>query len=454
MSWDSVHLRTRTGWWIAGAMAAILATPATSAAFGWSPAHVYLESSVPKADALLTAVPEYIELRFSGPVSEGLSSAVLAYPSGDSLSLVLRAAGDHSILVAESPPLEQGEHVLRWRTVSTDGHPAEGEFRFTMAAGPEGAADSGATTPASPDHLHVAEAGEDRAESIRPIGNTLLAGLGLVCLVAFVGMLWHAGATLLVAEPAVRRPLSVLGWTAVVLLLVEAGVWLLQARLPGSGLSGLWPALTSRTGVVSTIRFVLLIAAVLTLRSRGRQAAVLGLAALLIGAAAGHPAAISPWIAGPANAVHLGAAAMWLGGLFLLVLAPDAPSDGSDAWRYEVVTGAVSATALVAVLLVTASGILQSVVLVGDVGAYTGTTYGRTIFVKWAGFTILLGFGAYHRFRIMPALAATGADVPDDSESGGPSASLRRSVRLEAIVMMLVILVAAFLAHTPPPAGH
>ena len=71
-----------------------------------------------------------------------------------------------------------------------------------------------------------------------------------------------------------------------------------------------------------------------------------------------------------------------------------------------------------------------------------GTEYGRGILIKSAGFLVLIGFGAFHRTRVLPHLA----------DDGGRT--LRRTVRLEMIVMLLVVLAAAWLARLPPPIEH
>lgn len=442
---------------------------AIGALAAWTPVHVRLESSVPAADAVLEAPPERIELRFSGAVEPALSFLVLVYPSGDSLAVPLRGSSvDGSVLLADPPAFAEGVHVLLWSTVSADGHPARGEIRFTMA-----------TTAGTPDAEERTEAGTeidargalevegarpptlpaDAAEPAPPIGRTLLGGLGLACLLGFAGLLWHAGGTLL-SGTALRRSCRILGWAALVLLSLELGAWLLEVDAVGAGTGGWWAGLSARTGTVSAIRLALLLAAILALGRRGRVSAILGLAALLAGAAAGHAAGTSPWITVPSNAVHLGAAAIWLGGLLLIVLLPDRPdsSDGphepegaieggggtAPPASFAAVATSVSAAALLAVLLVAASGIVQSVLYVGDLEAFTTTSYGRLVLIKWAGLAALVGFGAWHRFRVMPRMSGEGGDG---------STALRRSVRLETAVFLLVVLVAAFLAHVPPPAA-
>ena len=59
---------------------------------------------------------------------------------------------------------------------------------------------------------------------------------------------------------------------------------------------------------------------------------------------------------------------------------------------------------------------------------------------KIVGLLILALFGAYHRTQLMPRLEAGGDPVP-----------LRRSVRKEIAIMILVVMLGGFLAYVPVP---
>ncbi|MBT8478223.1 MAG: copper resistance protein CopC, partial [Gemmatimonadetes bacterium] len=273
------HPRTR---WTASSIATILMLVAVGATLAWAAVHIRLESSVPAAGEVLTTAPERFELRFSGPVNQALSSLVLVTPSGDSVRVTLRRPGDDDrILIGKVPELASGEHRVLWSTVSADGHPVSGEFGFSFAGvgvaaadepiaqggGESGAADRESESRndgVASDQSRQPGPGEEIAASVPPAGKTLLAGLGLACLLAFSGLLWYAGATRLIAEPSVRVPLAILGWSALVLLLADLSLWILQVRIPGSGLSSLWPALESRSGVVAGARLLLLLGALWT----------------------------------------------------------------------------------------------------------------------------------------------------------------------------------------------
>ncbi len=441
-----IKRRRRAG--SAASVCASAAAVAIAATVAWAAVHTRLESSAPAADEVLSVAPAQFELRFSGPVNEALSALVLVAPSGDSLRVALRGSGDDGrILVGDVPGLEDGKYLVRWKTVSADGHTVQGVFEFTFTGGrpagdlPEAQPDSAGRLPETLAAEEAGRAEEEVAGNPSPLGSLLLAGLGLACLLGFTGLLWFCGSSPLLQEPRIGRAIVALGWAALLLLAGELGRWLIAVVPPGAGPAGVGAALGSSTGIAGIARIALLAIALGVSRRNGRAAAALAVAAAVIGAASGHAAAISPWITMPAKAVHLVAVSVWLGGLLLLVLAPDAPADGTGAWRFGSVARAVSSAALLSVILVVGSGMVQSAQLVGEFAAYTGTVYGRGALAKWGGLVVLVGFGAYHRFRVMPHL--------EEDETGR---TLRRTVRLETAVMLAVIMVAAWLARVSPPA--
>jgi putative copper export protein len=156
-------------------------------------------------------------------------------------------------------------------------------------------------------------------------------------------------------------------------------------------------------------------------------------AAVLTSGVLGHALARSPLAAIPAKAVHLGAAAAWLGGLVRLTGAdPDAADFPRLARR-------VSSVALIAVAVIAATGVLQAALLLPNLPAVWGSGYGRLVLAKAGGLAALVALGAFHRFRLLPRLDA------------GSAPTLRRSVRREILVFAVVLLVAAWLAQVPPP---
>ena len=100
----------------------------------------------------------------------------------------------------------------------------------------------------------------------------------------------------------------------------------------------------------------------------------------------------------------------------------------------------VSSAALLAVIAVALSGLVQTKLFIGDWGELVHSTYGYGSLIKLAGLGVLVLFGAHHRYRVMPKLSQPG--VVDDFAS---------SLRKEVVVISIVILVGGLLAYIPPP---
>jgi len=168
-------------------------------------------------------------------------------------------------------------------------------------------------------------------------------------------------------------------------------------------------------------------------------ALILGGACLLVSGAVGHPAAIHPYLSIPAKMAHLVSASLWLGGLLWLgwLSRCDEVACRSEARR-------VSAAALIAVLAIFLTGSLETVMFLNSPGDLIHSSYGRLIVAKAVGLAILVGFGVYNRFRLLPRI-----------DEAGATGRLSRSVRTEIIIVIIVILVGGFLAYVPtPPTPH
>ena len=87
-------------------------------------------------------------------------------------------------------------------------------------------------------------------------------------------------------------------------------------------------------------------------------------------------------------------------------------------------------------------GVVQTALLFKGFGDLQ-SAYGFLIFLKVVGLLTLIGFGAYHRYRIMPRVMM-GADV-----GGIFAASLKR----EIAVLWLVVVLGGLLAYVSPPAA-
>jgi putative copper resistance protein D len=143
------------------------------------------------------------------------------------------------------------------------------------------------------------------------------------------------------------------------------------------------------------------------------------------------------------QAVHLLAAGAWLGGLWPLhALLRHA---GPDDRAIEDGVAHFSQMGYVAVALIAATGVINTCVLVGSVGALFGTPYGRLLSVKIGLYLVMVAIALVNRLSLAPRLR-TDRTAP---------ARLARSVVVEQALGLAVIAAVSVLGTWPPAAmGH
>jgi putative copper resistance protein D len=152
----------------------------------------------------------------------------------------------------------------------------------------------------------------------------------------------------------------------------------------------------------------------------------------------GHSAAADNHLLAVTNlALHVVAAAVWVGGLVALIV--------HGRRTDEVVTASArfSRVALACFVVSGASGLLAAWLILagrpGGFGAVLGTGYGWLLTLKLLALLALGTFGWQHRRRTLPALR--------DRQPG----AFHRFAVAEAAVMLATIAVAVALAASPPP---
>lgn len=140
-----------------------------------------------------------------------------------------------------------------------------------------------------------------------------------------------------------------------------------------------------------------------------------------------HPAQL--WVA--VDAIHLTAISLWIGGLLMFAF-------GSTVWLTdpdsEGVVRRFSIMATIAVPVIVATGVAQTLKLAGNLDDVTSTSWGRTLLVKVAVVTVLIAIGGVSQWLL---------------RNDGPSA-LKRNVLVEALIGIAVIGLAAALVALPP----
>ncbi|SRR6266704_3737004 len=167
--------------------------------------------------------------------------------------------------------------------------------------------------------------------------------------------------------------------------------------------------------------------------------------------------------------LHLMAASLWGGGLFVLAVTilPDlARLVDRTAEVNAKVAHRFSRMASIAVGIIAVTSLYNAWSFVGSIGALWKASYGWTVITKSILFLLLIGLGAYNRYVGVPLLQECAGLSP--VRGALPFiARLRRplderriqqrfmlTVRAEALLMILVLLCAALLRHQVPARHH
>lgn len=166
---------------------------------------------------------------------------------------------------------------------------------------------------------------------------------------------------------------------------VEIGqLWIFQVLL-GAVVTVLAFAIRTRK-----LTLVVLIAALLTTLPLAQQGHAQG--------ASGHAQAVNSLL------VHLVGAAVWLGGLLLLVFV----AKTVNRERLALLVSRYSSLALLAFIGVAASGIVSAWLRIDSVETLFSSGYGQLVLLKAGAIIVLGAFGAVHRQQLIPRIAKNG----------------------------------------------
>jgi putative copper export protein len=149
------------------------------------------------------------------------------------------------------------------------------------------------------------------------------------------------------------------------------------------------------------------------------------------------------------NPIHVFAASMWIGTLFVLVAAGITTALGSTMQSAErapavaVLVNRFSTIALWSAGVLLLTGVTTAWMHLGELSALWTSIYGKTLIVKLCLVAIVFALGAYNNQRLKPSLST--------DEEGR---RLARSATLEVAIAALVLIVTAVLVNLPAPAEH
>jgi copper transport protein len=453
------------------AVCALLALASLAATAGPAWAHAVLLDSTPRAGARPAQSPSAVVLRFSEPVQVvNRSDVSVVNRRGQRVDAgtARTATGDpRRVVVPLHTPLVPDSYTVRFRVLSADSHTAVQAFVYATGGSPLGSpilAGSGGLSDTGP-----------AAVAVRVFELTAL-GL-LVGLLAFRALVWGPAVTRAAArglaeaerDSALRHgrrlfwrtfwSLAVLAGAAeATVLAAKSGVvfhtGLVAATLHPGAAYRLVAA--SRFGDLLSLRYgaLLLLVAVAFVTwsaesasapSAGRRGpltlmGVLGVAALTLLAGQGHAsqAPLAP-LSIAADAAHLSAVAVWVGGLpclFVVLRRAPAPLAGAALTCF-------SRIALLSVAVIAVTGAARLAGELSSPAQLLSTSYGRDVLLKISLLSPILVVA--RRNRRVVATLGDGRTL-----SAARLGAIARDVRTELMIAMGIVTVAAVLVAQLP----
>lgn len=153
-----------------------------------------------------------------------------------------------------------------------------------------------------------------------------------------------------------------------------------------------------------------------------------------------------------AHAVHMGAAAIWLGGLAGLV-SVSLTNNRQAVTALKHAAERFSLWAFPSMMLIIVSGVWLSAKRLSSWKQLVTEDYGSLILIKSGLLLLVLVIGAMHRVVFMPRLAKAQAagDAFDGSKGITPMKGLLIGVRLEILLAAALFVLAGMLSTTSPP---
>jgi copper transport protein len=434
--------------------AAALALPAAA----W--AHAALLRTVPEASRTINAAPPEVQLTYSEPIEPRFAIVSVTDASGQQVTngAPASAPGAPQTLVTPLRKVPEGWYLVFWRVISADGHPVRGAFTF--AVGPN---------PGPPPQFRVPSLSETATTTRLLVSRWLvflsvLSALGLFVLRALTarpvarivrGTSLRAldiALAVTVAVALVAIPVYVLLATAEFTL---RSVWDLGAIVPVARDSGFGRDFLDLELVL--VLFAVAAAGALLVDRPEREhrsvvellatpaALAAGVAALLLPALAGHAGQKSPrGLSLPLDMAHLGAVAVWLGGLIGLVVLWLSVGRAARSAVLAYVVPRFSMVAFGSVLLLIGTGIGQSLLELPTLASLWQTSYGQALLWKIGLLAAALVLAGVNLARTKPRLQAGDASAP---------LLLRRLVQGEIVFVAAALFAAAVLSSLAPPSS-
>ena len=407
-------------------------------------AHATLESSSPADGQSVLTSPSEIRITFSEAVTTISGGLSVLDADGKTVDVGnSEVVGGRTLVAPISETLSDGTYVATYRVLSADGHPVSGSLLFAVGAG---ALDRSAQPSSSGDRLWEIIGGisrfimylaalvaagvafflafiHDHAEDrwrIVPfvrIGSilALLSAIGIV--MSQAALLTGKGAGAITDSTVLRDVLKQnLGWSLALLMIGLAAVHL-STDIPKKVVS---QSLAVYGGLAVTVSF----------------------------AVWGHATELSPTaISLAADAIHATAAALWLGGLVGLVMVLSVRTPETVRATAGII-GRFSRMAFWSVIALTLAGLTLTITGSGaSLNSILTTTWGQLVLAKIGLTLIVVLIAAWNRRTLVPSLTSP---TENTDELAVRWATLLRTIRAEAVLLVAVVALTAIVVNVPP----
>ncbi|MFJ7849343.1 copper resistance protein CopC [Peribacillus sp. NPDC097206] len=388
--------------WLFVSLLALFILPVT--AFG----HASVLSSNPSPNESLDTIPEKISIQFSETIQSSFHSLAMYSKEGKEIPLQDIQVSGNTLEATWSSSFDEGVYIIKWRVVSSDGHPIKGTIPFQY----------GESNIPSDQLIGEEHAGFPSTTQI------VLQSLQYLCFAALTGALFFYLS--LVKRPTpdqisnrARRYIW-LSYTGLAISILLS----LPLKVTIDADVGWWHAFngiylkevlqTTQFGNIWMIEMVLLIALLVAILAIWRNyfnkvslltSFILISALMVCKALIGHTMDTThQYLAVSMDFLHVMSMALWLGGLLaILIILPKSYNpkltDVDKKTFYWSIIQKFSSWAVLFVIVLIVSGLYSSFQHVPTLHSLLNTTYGQLLLGKIGLMSIMLGFGAFHLLR-------------------------------------------------------
>ena len=391
-------------------------------------AHAQLESTTPEGKSVLPDPPEAVVLHFNEPANPAALRWIS--PDGTSIDTLGRSEG-LDVIVDPPPPSGEGSYLLSWRVVSLDGHPVSGTLVISIGSTSE--------VPSLRDYSWPPASTWWAIGTKFALSTLLVVGVGAAVFLAFVSHNIGSARRVAVVALSLVAPVAGLAVSAQGVDLLAAPVGSLVSVTAFEAGAGTSFVRTAGLSVIAAVIALALLATPLRHNKPARWGFALAawVAAALAYVLSGHTASAEPQPnASIAMTLHVMALIFWLGALWPLVIAVASEDRDQVLRRFSNL-----AIPMVVILLVT--GVMLTSINLGE-GRFKDLAksgYGVLLFMKVCGVIGLILLAVHNRLVLTPAIAQGAA---------GAVSGLRKSIRAEIVIALLVVAFASSFRLTPP----